>query len=229
MILNRYELLVVLLFLPCLAFSQTPSSFGKAKKLAVAIFAEHPTSFYCGCEIEWQGKKGSPHLLSCGYAVRKQQRRAERIEWEHVVPAWAFGHQLQCWQEGGRKNCKKVPRFKEMESDLHNLVPTIGEVNGDRSNYSFTDWGGVASQYGQCEMIVDFKARKAQPPERARGKIARTYLYMHDHYGLSMSDQQHRLMEAWDIMYPVSLWECSRNNSITKTQGWGNPFVTVNC
>lgn len=48
---------------------------------------------------------GKVDLASCGYQVRKQQNRAERIEWEHIVPAWVFGHQRQCWQQGGRKNC----------------------------------------------------------------------------------------------------------------------------
>jgi endonuclease I len=27
--------------------------------------------------------------------------------------------------------------YQRAEADLHNLVPSIGEVNGDRSNFSF--------------------------------------------------------------------------------------------
>ena len=46
---------------------------------------------------------------------------ASRVEWEHVVPAWQFGHQRQCWQDGGRKNCAKDPVYRKMESDMHNL------------------------------------------------------------------------------------------------------------
>ena len=134
-----YRFIVVLLLLPVVALASTPSSFNKAKKIAVSLYADHPTSFYCGCDINWKGKKGMPDHASCGYKIRKQKLRSSRIEWEHVVPAWAFGHQLQCWQDGGRKNCRKNAEFKKMESDLHNLVPAIGEVNGDRSNYSFTD------------------------------------------------------------------------------------------
>ncbi len=67
------------------AFAAPPSSFSKAKKEAVKIYADHPTSFYCGCDIQWQGRKGIPDLQSCGYEVRKQQKRASRIEWEHVL------------------------------------------------------------------------------------------------------------------------------------------------
>lgn len=141
------------------AIQAPPSSFSAAKQQAVKIYQDHPISFYCGCDIEWQGKKGIPNLETCGYQVRKQQTRASRIEWEHVVPAWQFGHHRQCWQKGGRKNCSKNDQqFRLMEADLHNLTPAIGEVNGDRSNFNFSQWNGVDGvSYGRCEMQVNFK------------------------------------------------------------------------
>lgn len=106
------------------AWASAPTSFYQAKTAALKIYQDHPVSFYCGCNISWQGKKGTPDLASCGYQVRKQQKRASRIEWEHVVPAWQFGHQLQCWQKGGRKECTRHDAtFKRMEADLHNLTP----------------------------------------------------------------------------------------------------------
>lgn len=71
--------------LPLLTFA-APISFSHAKNEAVKIYRDHPVSFYCGCEIRWQGKKGIPDLESCGYQVRKNENRASRIEWEHVVP-----------------------------------------------------------------------------------------------------------------------------------------------
>jgi deoxyribonuclease-1 len=162
--------------------------------------------------------------------VRKQLKRASRTEWEHVVPAWTFGHQLQCWQEGKRKNCSKnSPQFKLMESDLHNLVPAIGEVNGDRSNYKFNDWNGTPTKYGQCPIVIDFKKRQVQPPKQSRGAISRTYLYMADRYSFKLSKSQKRLMEGWNKTHPVSEWECIRNERIEKVQGWGNSFVDEQC
>jgi deoxyribonuclease-1 len=215
-----------------LAFSETPSSFRTAKKEAVKIYHDHKTTFYCGCDIEWKGKKGAgkPDLASCGYQARKQLKRASRTEWEHVMPAWLFGHQLQCWQTGKRKNCKKNSQvFKTMSSDLHNLVPAIGEVNGDRSNFSFNDWNGTPHQYGQCSMLVDFKKRSVQPPKRSRGGISRTYLYMSERYSIKLSKAQTRLMKAWDKMHPVDNWECERDNRIKAVQGWNNRFVASQC
>ncbi|WP_348703119.1 endonuclease [uncultured Neptuniibacter sp.] len=166
-----------------------------------------------------------PDLKSCGYKPRKNANRASRIEWEHVMPAWAFGHQMQCWQQGGRKACGKIPQFKKMESDMHNLVPAIGEVNGDRSNYSFTQLAGEPRVYGACDMEVDFKARKVEPTDAVRGDIARTYFYMRDRYGLNLSKQQTQLLNAWNKLDPVDAWEIERNRSIKEIQGNGNPYV----
>lgn len=209
-----------------------PSSFSKAKKEAVKIYLDHPTSFYCGCDITWKDKKkGIPDLQSCGYNVRKQEKRASRIEWEHVVPAWQFDHQRQCWQDGGRKNCtRKDKQFKLMEADLHNLVPAIGEVNGDRSNFRFSQWNGnKGAYYGQCAFKVDFKGRVAEPPAQSRGAIARTYLYMNQEYRFNLSKSQRQLMNAWDKQYPVSEWECERDKRIAKIQGNHNQFVYKAC
>ena len=72
-------------------------SFSQAKAAGVKVNADVPGDFYCGCKIDWQGKKGVIDLESCGYKVRKNENRASRVEWEHVVPAWQFGHQRQCW------------------------------------------------------------------------------------------------------------------------------------
>ncbi|WP_162063493.1 endonuclease [Vibrio taketomensis] len=221
------------------AIAAPPTSFSAAKREAVSIYKDlekdinYNTSFYCGCDINWQGKKGVPDLDGCGYKIRKQTQkvRATRIEWEHVVPAWQFGHQLKCWQDGGRKNCsRRDKQFKRMEADLHNLTPAIGEVNGDRSNFNFSQWNGVDGvTYGRCEMQVNFKQRQVMPPDRARGSIARTYLYMSQEYGFKLSKQQRNLMTAWNKTYPAKAWECERDKRIAKVQGNHNPFVVEAC
>lgn len=141
------------------ALAEGINSFSQAKAAAVKVHADAPGTFYCGCKINWQGKKGVVDLQSCGYQVRKNENRASRVEWEHVVPAWQFGHQRQCWQDGGRKNCAKDPVYRKMESDMHNLQPSVGEVNGDRGNFMYSQWNGGEGQYGQCAMKVDFKEK----------------------------------------------------------------------
>lgn len=199
-----------------------PRTFQEAKKIAREIYTDEGRTFYCGCR--YQGNRVD--LDSCGYVPRKNAQRAARIEWEHVVPAWVIGHQRQCWKNGGRDNCtRNDPVFARAEADLHNLVPAIGEVNGDRSNFPLTMLDAQPSQYGRCAMVVDFKARKAMPPEHSRGAVARTYLYMHERYGLRLSDQDRQLYEAWHRMYAVGAAERRRNQDIACQMGWGNPWV----
>ncbi|KLU16706.1 MULTISPECIES: endonuclease [Xenorhabdus] len=186
-------------------------------------------TLYCGCDWQWVGKSGGRiDLASCGYHVRSQQTRAARIEWEHMVPAWVFGHQRQCWQNGGRKNCVATdPVFRIIESDIHNLAPSIGEVNGDRSNFGYGMLArNTPNMYGSCSSKVDFKSHVFEPRDRVKGMVARVYFYMHDRYNLTMSRQQQQLMMAWDRQYPVDAWERERDNRIARIMGHHNPFVT---
>ncbi|MGB0468133.1 MAG: endonuclease [Pontibacterium sp.] len=221
--MSRFLCILVLFLYTGLAVAQP--SFSKSKRIMADIYSQQQVTFYCDCDYRRQGKQLFPDLRGCGYDARKNEKRARRIEWEHVMPAWAFGHQLQCWQEGGRKNCRKDPDFKRMEADMHNLVPAVGEVNGDRSNYSFGMLEGEVRRYGQCDMEIDFKARTVEPAPHRRGDIARTYYYMRDTYGVRISRKQQKLFEAWAKSDPVDDWERRRNQLIWQQQGNSNPYV----
>lgn len=212
-------------------------TFSQAKAQLKNLYKDFPESFYCGCRIEWHGKKLVPDPASCGYEPRnaltkkgKPNARATRIEFEHVVPAWEFGHQLQCWQEGKRKNCTKTnKKFNQMEGDLHNLVPVIGELNGDRSNYKFTMIEGEKRVYGQCDTEVNFKRKQFEPQPSVRGDIARIYLYFEEVYGLRISRKQRQLFTAWDKLDPVGQVECDIHAAKAKLQGNENKFVAERC
>lgn len=143
------------------------------------------------------------------------------------MPASNFGRARQCWQDGGRDNCVKTdPVFRLMEADMHNLTPSAGEVNADRSNFRFGVLPDTGYQHGACDFKVDFKGRVAEPRDEVKGQIARVYFYMHDRYDLRMSDQQQRLFMAWDRQYPVSAWERERDRRIATRMDHSNPFVT---
>ena len=204
-----------------------PTSFSQAKQQAKAIYAPTANSFYCNCPIDWQGKKAIPDLVACGYQARKNVQRASRIEWEHVMPAYHFGHQRLCWQQGGRSNCVKTDAvFRRIEADLYNLKPAIGEVNGDRSNYRYGMLAATATQYGSCPAKVDFKQQVFEPAPNIRGDIARIYFYMADKYNLSLSRAQQQLFMAWHKQDPVTDEEQQLNQQIATQMGHDNPFVT---
>jgi deoxyribonuclease I len=214
-------------------------SFEAAKKVAPQIYADHQEEFYCGCR--YSGK--DVDITSCGYEPKRAAKRATRLEWEHVVPAEAFGQAFPEWREGhpecvdskgkpfkGRNCAKKMAiPFRYMEGDLHNLQPAIGEVNGLRSNFSMAMIDGEARQFGACD--VEIADRKIEPRPAIRGDIARIYLYMEASYpgrGI-VSDKNRPLFEAWDREDPVDAWECERDRRIEALQGNHNPFVREQC
>ena len=208
-------------------------SFSESKRiLAKKIYSDHKISFYCGCDYELKPKpnkpakkKLTPDWKSCDYTPRKQPKRASRIEWEHVMPAHHFGQHMQCWRDGGRKACKKDPAFKRMEADMYNLVPAVGEVNGDRSNFKYGMIIGEKRAYGQCDIEINFKSKITEPEPSIRGDIARIYFYMSDRYKVKLSKQQRQLMNAWAKQDPVDAWERERSKRIGKIQGNINRFV----
>jgi deoxyribonuclease-1 len=230
---NLFTVLAIFLSFNLDAFATPPTTFTEAKVVAKQkVYLDQANSsmgeLYCGCKWTWVGKSGGRiDADSCGLQDRKQETSSERTEWEHIVPAWTFGHQRQCWQNGGRKHCvDDDPVFRAMEADLFNLYPSVGEVNGDRSNFNYGMASGVAPQYGQCKTKVDFDQRAAEPRDEVKGLVARTTFYMFDRYNLSMSRQQQQLLMAWDKQFPITPWESERNKRIAAIMGHGNPFVT---
>lgn len=201
-------------------------SFSQSKNFLKEIYSNHQRTFYCDIPYIYRGKKA--FLQNDGsYTPRnpttkkgKVNPRTQRIEWEHIMPAENFGRHLPCWKKGGRKACKKDPTFAKMESDMHNLVPSIGELNGDRSNYRYAqeEKGMIFNQYGKCRFYVDFKNKRAYPRDEIKGDIARAYLYMSKTYHINLSKQEEKLMRAWDKLDPISEWEKEKNKMIEKYQ-----------
>ncbi|MBQ4839259.1 MULTISPECIES: endonuclease [Pseudoalteromonas] len=198
-------ILLLSLFFSTLANAQPFTSFYQAKKHLSQQLSRSVKTLYCGCDITRQGKKLVPDPSKCGYQPRKPitrsgkpNSRATRIEWEHIVPAWEFGHQLQCWQSGGRAHCRKVSaQFRRMEADIRNLAPAIGEINGDRSNYRFGMLPNTPYKHGACAVKIDFKQRVIEPPVYARKQIAEAYFYMQKTYGLKIAEKQQKLFQVW--------------------------------
>lgn len=208
-----------------------PQSFTQAKKImARHVYANdnERQTFYCGCNYSREGKIDP---LSCGYTPRKAgSKRAERLEWEHIVPAAYIGKGRTCWEKGdqeckssngksfkGRRCCKKVDaEFRAITADLNNLVPEIGEMNADRSNFPYREISGEARVYGSCDFEVDTKLKEAEPAVQLRGFIGRTWLYMHDAYNVFITDEDRRVYTAWARQYPPEQWEIERRERIRK-------------
>jgi len=236
---STITLLSILIFSASSSANQEVDSFSKAKRLLEKqVYNNHRITLYCGATFDASKKVTAPE----GFSTTKYVKRAKKIEWEHVVPAENFGRTFSEWRDGhkqcvnskgksfkGRRCAEKVnTEYRFMQADMFNLYPAIGAVNALRSNYNFTMLPAAQSDFGRCAMKID--ERKAEPPEIARGQIARTYLYMENTYKrYNMSKAQRQLMSAWDKMYPVDDWECTRAMKISKLQKSQNDVVESRC
>jgi deoxyribonuclease I len=226
--------------------------FDEAKKELGRIYAgagQH-IDLYCGCSFLVEPGHGMRvDLAACGYVAARDHSRAERIEWEHAVPASAFGHTFAEWRDGdpkcvdghgkrfrGRK-CARVAsaEFARIEADLHNLFPVVGEVNGLRSDLPMGVLdtaarapGAAAAgafHFGACQSAIEHGV--FLPRREVRGDLARAYKYMNRSYPeRHLIDDAHRaLFDAWDVEDPPDPWERDRNKRIAARQGNANGFI----
>jgi deoxyribonuclease-1 len=205
-----------------------PRDFDEAKSILKKVYARG-TEIYCGCPYDL-GSKDRIDEAACGYKGRGN--RSKRIEWEHVVPASVFGQRFTEWKEG-HPNCERRGRkekgrecaratsevFARMEADLYNLLPSLGELNGARSNYPFGEVGGEPRKFGRCDFEIGH--RVAEPRREIRGDLARIYFYMDARYpGFDIVTRRNEgLLNAWDRDDPMDEAERMRVQRIAEIQG----------
>jgi deoxyribonuclease-1 len=214
------------------------ATFSAAKDLLYdRVQRGHRITAYCGCE--YSGRR-RVDLDSCDLGRYADTERARRVEAEHVFPAAQFGNFRRCWRQpeayracrdgkgeptSGRECCLRVDNsFLVAHNDLHNLIPAVGMINGNRRDYR---WGMSPSgeRYGSCGIRIDTAGRRVQPPDALRGDIARIMLYMRDTYGFRLSHQNQRLFHAWNNLDPPDAWEIRREERIRRLQGKENDYV----
>ncbi len=207
-------------------------SFPSAKRKLQKIYQREElesVTFYCGCDFNPDTKVPIPE--SCGYTPRKPMHgkrvnsRSKRTEWEHVVPAHRFGHTRECWTnddicpngKAGRSCCGRIDEeFKHMEADMMNLYPTVGELNGDRSNHPFGIIEGENRIYGMCDFEI--LNRVVEPAPEIRGDIARKYFYFENKWNMALTNEERELFEKWNENDPIDANELKRIEVISKHQ-----------
>ncbi len=220
-------------------------SFNKSKKYLERNIYNNinlkQNTFYCECDYD---SSKNIDNTGCGFSDNwKYVSRSKRLEWEHVVPAHAFGQSFiewrewhdSCidskWNEFKWRNCvsKVNMEYRYMESDMYNLVPSIWSINAIRSNYSFSVIPWENREFGSCD--VEIKDRKIEPKDDIKWDIARIYMYMDITYpgrgGISSKNKS--LFDAWDKKDPVSSEECLRYKKIKEIQGNENVVLKNLC
>lgn len=233
------KIIILILFLVNSIFSF--DNFDKAKKILInEVYNEKEfmECFYTGIKYEKNLEDGQYKLVPINYIplnpLTKKGNlnyRANRIEWEHIVPAENFGKGIkECRNNGifiGRKECRKISAlFRKMEGDPINLVPSIGEINADRSNYKYSpELAPINSKRG---IYIDKKERRMHIPEKLRGKVARAYIHMNKEYNMALSPQEKKLFFVWDKMYPPTNKELSivkKIENVVKIDEYKNELI----
>lgn len=232
------------------------SFYAVKKEMLQHIYYDHLRTLYCNAEFDKSKKikklKGFklPELKKLDFYVYKTtqedlERKAERMEWEHIVPAQNFGKTFTEWSNG-HKSCvseygkkfrgrscaeQESEEFRYMYTDMYNLYPSIGAVNYLRGNFNFTQFSlkdKVKDIFGTCSLKISHN--KAEPADEVKGLIARTYFYMEDTYPrYKIGEPMRGVLKAWDKTYPLTNWECVRAYRIEKLQGNANRKVKSAC
>lgn len=133
-----------------------------------------------------------------------------------------------------------------MVSDLFNVYPTDGKVNGMRSNYPYGETkgsktSGNGSKLGSSS-FSGYSGTVFEPTDEYKGDLARTVMYMATRYannvgswtgeGKAVYDATNgltnysiNLLLKWSRNDPVSEKEINRNDAVYALQHNRNPFI----
>ena len=114
------------------------------------------------------------------------------------------------------------PKFKSMESDMHNLIPTFDWFLETRNGfYESVQFGGM----GEYKMCLNGGVVTKEPTAGARGNLARAYLYMSFQYRIPIQNKLEDRLRVWHFEDPPDETENKRNSLIELVQGNRNPFI----
>lgn len=168
------------------------------------LYGAGGTSLYCAKAFTGEGGGG---LLSASPIYSSKQLKSA----------------LRCITD---RQCNIMnPRYAYMAADLHNLYPALSRVEQVRRNAQF----GELDASGQSPFVdigCDLKSRfkVLEPPDAAKGNIARAIFYMHIEYDLPIVGQA-SMYKRWHRMDPPDGEENARNEKIGSLQGTRNRFI----
>lgn len=204
--------------------------------LQTIISAGHSVTSYAGLWTAYATTDINPATgkiwdiySSCGFTLSTDQCGTYSVECdcynrEHTTPQSWFGS------------------ASPMYSDLFNVYPTDGKVNGMRSNYPYgevTSATYTSDNGSKLGTSPAFSGIVFEPIDEYKGDLARTCLYMatryagqceswgNDTYGstLGLTTYAVNLFLNWSRQDPVSAKETARNDAAYAIQNNRNPFI----
>jgi len=162
------------------------------------LYADGGKSFFCDEQFSTKG-----FMLTQGY----------------IYPLADIRNALSC---GTTRQCEQDNRYRQIASDLHNMVPVRNRTELRRRNARYEELGALIKEddCGIRESSVFF-----EPPPKVKGDVARSMGYMVGTYGLPWLGSA-QVFQGWNRADPPDDRELSRHKRIAEIQGNENPYIT---
>lgn len=119
------------------------------------------------------------------------------------------------------RQCSSKPGYAAIASDLHNLYPIERKVDMDRRGSRFGDLPANLD-VRSCGHQVSFQT--FDPPDAAKGNVARAMIYMHKRHGLPLIGSL-QMYQRWNTLDPPDDDERARNGAISGIQKRRNQYI----
>lgn len=166
-------------------------------------------------EVAPAAAEGQIEAIYTGQVQPSQGAKApEGYNCEHLWP--------RAWM-GGRHD----PHFSQKESDLHNLFPSIMEVNSRRGHLPFGIVKASSTSIASPSLIGtgEGKGEFIEPRAERRGDIARALVYMAARWKMRWPSPHRDLLIEWSRLDPADEREKRRDEKIFALQGNRNPLI----
>lgn len=119
------------------------------------------------------------------------------------------------------RQCSSKPGYDTVAGDLHNLYPIQRSTEVDRRGSLFGDLP-KDSRENECGYQSAFQT--FDPPDHAKGNVARAMVYMHRQHNLPLVGNL-EMYKRWNQLDPPDDDERARNGAIGRIQGNRNPYI----
>ena len=164
--------------------------------LLKSVYPQGGTTLYCGREF----------------------KNGERLKVDYVYSEKQLMRHFGCITA---RQCSSKPGYEDVATDMHNLYPIERIVELDRRGSQFGDLPDDV-ETRKCGYQLSFQT--FEPPDSAKGNVARAMLYMHMQHGLPLIGPL-EMYKRWNKLDPPDAEEKQRNNIIERIQHNRNPYI----
>lgn len=178
---------------------------------------------------------------SCGYSPRRPTPESRRVAPGRVVPDKDLVRGRPCLTlpSSTYLDAKGSPidpvaycvahddKVKAMRNDLFNSYIEVEEVVAETAGRRQAAAPAGAAPFGTCPVKIDTTANLVEPPDKAKGRIARAWLYMSDMWGVQISPADLDRYRAWHQEHPPTKDELEFGYQAAIRQGMEDIYLPV--